>query len=78
MYILTGLQSCECIQLTAYVSSSGLHGQVTFQQQSGAVVVRTSLQAVDEQSEWSWSIRELPVLYTTVQDRCHDDKLGSV
>ncbi|KAJ9574059.1 hypothetical protein L9F63_008585 [Diploptera punctata] len=77
--LCTGVAPCCCIQLTAYISSSGLHGQVSFEQQpSGGVVVHAALQAVDEHSEWSWVVRELPVVYTTVQDRCNHDKLGSV
>jgi hypothetical protein len=63
------------------VSQSGLHGEVVFQQQpgdEGTVVVHTSLEAIDEQSQWSWVVRELPVLYSSIEDRCGDDKLGAM
>ncbi|KAJ4431919.1 hypothetical protein ANN_20526 [Periplaneta americana] len=74
-----GLRTCSGIQLTAYISQSGLHGEVIFQQQSGdGVTVRTSLQAIDGQSQWSWSVRELPVSYSSIDDRCGDNHLGSI
>jgi len=76
-----GTGPCWGFQLTAYVSQSGLHGEVIFQQHPGdksTVMVQTSLQAIDEQSQWSWMVRELPVFYSQIQDRCGDDKLGSM
>jgi hypothetical protein len=79
-FLCLGIGPCCGIQLTAYVSQSGLHGEVIFWQQPGngsIVVVRTSLQAVDEQSQWSWMVKELPVFYSSIEDRCTDDKLGS-
>lgn len=79
--VIYGTRPCCGVQLTAYVSQSGLHGEVVFQQQpggEGTVVVQTSLEAIDEQSQWSWVVRELPVFYSSIEDRCGDDKLGSI
>jgi hypothetical protein len=76
-----GTGPCCGFQLTAYLSQSGLHGEVVFQQHPGdksTVMVQTSLQAIDEQSQWSWMVRERPVFYSHIQDRCDDDKLGSM
>ena len=78
MRLIAGVNPSYCIELTAYVSSSGLHGQVKFTQQSGSVVVLASLQAVDEESEWSWTVRRLPVVYNGVPDICDDSSLGPV
>lgn len=81
VFLCLGTRPCCGVQLTAYVSQSGLHGEVVFQQQpggEGTVVVQTSLEAIDEQSQWSWLVRELPVSYSSIEDRCGDDKLGSM
>jgi Cu/Zn superoxide dismutase len=81
IFLICGTGPCWGFQLTAYVSQSGLHGEVIFQQHPGVkstVMVQTSLQAIDEQSQWSWMVRELPVFYSHIQDRCGDDKLGSI
>lgn len=67
------------IELTAYISQNGLHGEVTFQRHSsntGSLLVKVSLQPVDEFSKWSWSIREYPVHYNNLEDRCREEKLG--
>ncbi|PSN32762.1 hypothetical protein C0J52_15463 [Blattella germanica] len=79
--VISGIKLCSGIQLTAYISESGLHGEVIFQQQSGngsSIIIRTELQATDEQSQWTWTVRDLPVFYTDIENRCSDEKLGPV
>nr|CAD7402226.1 unnamed protein product [Timema poppensis] len=67
------------LQLTAYLSENGLHGTVSFEHQpDNVVVIKTNLQATDEESQWMWSVAQLPVKYDKLQDRCGGGKLGAV
>ncbi|XP_073970681.1 superoxide dismutase family protein Rsod isoform X1 [Rhodnius prolixus] len=63
------------VELTAHISENGLHGFVTMFEDNGAINVYTKLSVV---GEWSWNIRELPVDYTELNDRCTDRKLGTI
>lgn len=63
------------VELTAHISENGLHGFVTMFEDNGAINVYTKLSVV---GEWSWNIRELPVDYTELNDRCTDRKLGTM
>ncbi|GLH08747.1 Uncharacterized protein GBIM_13929 [Gryllus bimaculatus] len=71
---------CLGIKLTAYLSENGLHGTVDFQEQpkdSKNVYIQVSLQVAEDQSVWSWQIREFPLYYTNLENRCTGNNLGS-
>ncbi|XP_049808255.1 uncharacterized protein LOC126251704 isoform X3 [Schistocerca nitens] len=77
----TILECCGGLELTAYISQGGLHGHITFRRNHAdnrKIHVHTSLQTVNEVSKWSWRIHKFPVYYSTLQDRCNDEKLGPV
>ncbi|XP_047110560.1 uncharacterized protein LOC124787741 isoform X3 [Schistocerca piceifrons] len=77
----TILGCCGGLELTAYISQGGLHGHITFRRyhaDNRKIHVHTSLQTVNEVSKWSWRIHKFPVYYSTLQDRCNDEKLGPV
>ncbi|XP_046993173.1 uncharacterized protein LOC124605492 isoform X1 [Schistocerca americana] len=78
---LSVLGCCGGLELTAYISQGGLHGHITFRRyhaDNRKIHVHTSLQTVNEVSKWSWRIHKFPVYYSTLQDRCNDEKLGPV
>lgn len=69
------------VQLVAYISQHGLHGEFHFIQHNDnsieiATKLETTLQYPDQL--WSWSIREMPTDYTEVQpdQRCHPARFG--
>ncbi|XP_063232301.1 uncharacterized protein LOC134536509 [Bacillus rossius redtenbacheri] len=79
LLFMLGVQRACALRLTAHLSQSGLHGTVSFgHEPGGPVVVKMSLQSVHEASEWSWSVRRLPVDYLSLAGRCDHDKLGDV
>ncbi|XP_055314851.1 uncharacterized protein LOC129575370 isoform X3 [Sitodiplosis mosellana] len=71
----------NCVQLVAFVSQHGLHGEIHFTQQNDNSFeirskVETTLQYPDQ--IWSWGIHEMPTDYRDVQPnrRCHPNTLG--
>ncbi|XP_050528218.1 uncharacterized protein LOC126898318 [Daktulosphaira vitifoliae] len=67
-------------QLVARFSQHQIHGIVIFSQHSSIediILISISLSNLEESSNWSWEIRELPVDYTILYDRCSDTNLGN-
>ena len=71
----------NCVQLVAFVSQHGLHGEFHFTQKNDNSIeirskVETTLQYPDQ--IWSWGIHEMPTDYRDVQPnrRCHPNTLG--
>lgn len=69
------------MQLVAYVSQHGLHGEFYFNQQNDNSFeirsnVETTLQYPDQL--WSWGIHEMPTDYRELQldRRCHLSRFG--
>lgn len=69
------------MQLVAYVSQHGLHGEFHFVQQNDNSIeirskVETTLQYPDQ--IWSWGIHEMPTDYREVNPnrRCHPSSIG--
>uniref|UniRef100_A0A8D8WQN7 Superoxide dismutase copper/zinc binding domain-containing protein n=1 Tax=Cacopsylla melanoneura TaxID=428564 RepID=A0A8D8WQN7_9HEMI len=74
--------STHAQQLKAFFSQHGVHGQILIEQkphQQALEIDTTDLyRKVDTwDNQWHWSIHEFPVDYTTLEDRCGNDKLGS-
>ncbi|KAL1137771.1 hypothetical protein AAG570_009467, partial [Ranatra chinensis] len=69
------IQTSQCIELTAHLSENGVHGSITFSSDEENVLISTRL---NTDQQWSWSIREFPVIYTELEDRCIDRKLGAL
>ncbi|XP_055586324.1 uncharacterized protein LOC129738996 [Uranotaenia lowii] len=81
--VLVGLfwVQVAAVNLVAYISQNGLHGEISFRQYSNAQVhisseLETTLQYPDQ--TWSWAIYQFPVDYTVVdpRDRCDLKALG--
>lgn len=71
----------NCVELVAYISQHGLHGEFHFTQQNDNSFeihskLETTLQYPDQ--IWSWGIHELPVDYREVKPnrRCHPVSVG--
>lgn len=71
----------NCVQLVAYVSQHGLHGEFHFTQQNDNSIeirsnVETTLQYPDQ--IWSWGIHEMPIDYREMNPnrRCHPNAFG--
>lgn len=68
--------------LAAYISENNLHGEIYFRHSAEedivivTAVVRTFTSETLENV--SWNIRQLPVDYTALDQRCTDNALGSV
>lgn len=69
------------INLVAYISQNGLHGEITFRQYDSKNVeikskLETTLQYPDQ--IWSWSIHQFPVDYTDIDSkrRCDQSQIG--
>lgn len=85
-------QPLHALELVAYVSQHGLHGEFSFvptgQMSAGnnrqptvttmriQTALQTTLQYPDQ--AWSWSLHQMPVDYTELdgERRCADDRLG--
>lgn len=72
----------NCVQLVAYISQHGLHGELRFLQQNDNSIkiesrLETTLQYPDQL--WSWSIYEMPTDYREIETgrRCHPSNFGS-
>lgn len=69
----------NCLQLTSYISSGGLHGEIHFKQgPDDSVTIRLALSTTLQypEQQWLWSITKFPVDYTKIHDRCDDEHLG--
>ncbi|XP_058812526.1 uncharacterized protein LOC131677032 [Topomyia yanbarensis] len=71
----------DAVNLVAYISQHGLHGEISFSQYSEQQVqivtdLETTLQYPDQ--AWSWGVYQLPVDYTIVdpRERCELRVLG--
>uniref|UniRef100_A0A182IXP5 Superoxide dismutase copper/zinc binding domain-containing protein n=1 Tax=Anopheles atroparvus TaxID=41427 RepID=A0A182IXP5_ANOAO len=69
------------VNLVAYISQRGLHGEISFSQHNDRQVqiaseLETTLQYPDQ--AWSWGVYQLPVDYTIVDpvERCQVARLG--
>jgi hypothetical protein len=67
------------LRLAAYISSSGLHGEIRFESTNNndvriRLALKPTLQYPDQQ--WLWFITEFPVDYTIIENRCDDIYLG--
>ena len=70
------------VNLVAYLSQNGLHGEIHFRQaNSTAIEIKSKLETTlqfPEQS-WSWGIHQFPVDYTDIDSdgRCDTRKIGN-
>lgn len=71
----------NCVQLVAYISQHGLHGEFNFFQQNDNSIeieskLETTLQYPDQL--WSWSIYEMPTDYREIEpgQRCNPSNFG--
>lgn len=68
-----------CFTLSAYISQSGLHGEIHFIQKDSQVIeLKTDLVPTLEYPEQivTWSIHEFPVDYSKIENRCDEKHLG--
>lgn len=72
------MQTTTSLELRSYISQGGLHGTITFTKLKNSVKITTALGATLEfpNQIWSWAVREFPVDYTQLENRCSDAKLG--
>uniref|UniRef100_A0A146LIY5 Superoxide dismutase copper/zinc binding domain-containing protein n=1 Tax=Lygus hesperus TaxID=30085 RepID=A0A146LIY5_LYGHE len=71
--LLSVIRPGAAVELTAHLSENGLHGFISFVEEEGQVYVATKLTT---DSSWTWAVRNLPVDYTDLDNRCSDKKLG--
>jgi len=71
--LLLFVKTSQTIELTAHFSENGVHGFVAFSQDENIVHIVSKL---NTQSEWNWLVKELPVDYSELEDRCSDRRLG--
>ncbi|KAI5714037.1 hypothetical protein M8J76_009978 [Diaphorina citri] len=69
------------IKLKAYISQHGVQGEVTLEQHydERSIQIDTTglVRKVDTWGDlWHWSIREFPIEYTRLEERCTDERLG--
>lgn len=67
--------------LTAYISENNLHGIIHFNREASddIVIITGHVKTLETRVEnVSWSIRQLPVDYTTLEQRCSNEVLGLV
>lgn len=68
------------LQLITRFSQNRIHGSILFSQHSSnddIIQISVSLNNFGEPSQWSWQIKEFPVDYTILSDRCTDKNLGN-
>lgn len=70
------------VQLRAYVSQHGLHGEFHFvQRDDNSVEIKSYLETTLQYPDqiWSWGIHKMPVDYREIDGyrRCHLSKIGS-
>lgn len=69
------------VQLVAYISQHGLHGEIHFiQQNDNSIEIRTNVETTLQYPDqiWSWGIHEMPTDYREVNPnkRCHSSNIG--
>lgn len=74
--------SVDSVQLVAYVSQHGLHGEFHFiQHNDNSIEIETKLETTLQYPDqiWSWSIHEMPTDYNEVNSgrRCHPARFGN-
>lgn len=81
LLVVTLSLQVHAVNLVAYISQNGLHGEISFSQYSERQVqitsdLETTLQYPDQ--AWSWGVHQLPVDYTIAdpQGRCDPKTLG--
>lgn len=81
--IKLNLPIAQAVQLIAYVSQHGLHGEISFKphpDQPGKVRIQTNLEATLQfpDQSWNWALHQLPVDYSDMDAtrRCAVDRLG--
>lgn len=68
------------LQLITRFSQNLIHGSILFSQHSSIddiILISVSLNNFGDSSQWSWHIKEFPVDYTILTDRCTDKNLGN-
>ncbi|XP_026804205.1 uncharacterized protein LOC113547860 [Rhopalosiphum maidis] len=68
------------IQLISRFSQNLIHGSILFSQHSlidDIILISVSLKNFGNSLQWSWQIKEFPVDYTNLVDRCSDKNLGN-
>lgn len=68
------------LQLITRFSQNRIHGSILFSQHSSnddIIQISVSLNNFGESSQWSWQIKEFPVDYSVLADRCTDKNLGN-
>lgn len=73
--------AAEGVKLVAYISQYGLHGEMSFSQNTDTtILIESSLEATLQYPDqsWSWAIHQVPVDYTDVdpRQRCDESRLG--
>lgn len=68
--------------LAAYISENNLHGEISFRQSAEEDIITVTALVKSLSPETiatvSWNIRQLPVDYTTLDQRCTNNALGPV
>ncbi|XP_050440615.1 uncharacterized protein LOC126845769 [Adelges cooleyi] len=67
-------------QLVTQFSQHQIHGSILFSQHTSLediILLSVSLSNFGDSLEWSWQIREFPVDYSILEERCTDRNLGS-
>lgn len=77
------LHIVQAVQLIAYISQHGLHGEISFKphpDQLGKVRIQTDLDATLQYPDqtWNWALHQLPVDYSDMDPsrRCSSERLG--
>jgi len=68
------------VQLISRFSQDLIHGSILFSQHSlidDIIQISVSLKNFGNSLQWSWQIREFPVDYTILADRCSEKNLGN-
>lgn len=68
------------VQLITRFSQNEISGSILFSQHSlieDIILISVSLNNFGEASEWSWQIKEFPVDYSMLTNRCTDQNLGN-
>lgn len=67
-------------QLITRFSQNLIHGSISFSQHSSIediILISVLLNNFGNPSQWSWQIKEFPVDYSILSDRCSDKNLGN-
>lgn len=68
------------MQLITRFSQNQIYGTILFSQHSlidDIILISVSLNNLGDLSLWSWQVKEFPVDYTMLTDRCTDQNLGN-